>query len=132
MNKAVRLYVKVQREMNEHGQMTPVNIIRCDGHSITIARVCTVEYNMPSQFGRTADRYTIEMEGRTRRLFFEHESDKYKFGRWFLECQTPGRVRHQSLYQVMIMRIRRMKQQKNIELTARIGGILRQDCRRAG
>ena len=123
MSKAVRLYVKVQREKNEQDQLMPINIIRCDGHSITIDRVCTVEYNLPSQFGRTADRYTIEMEGRTRRLFYEHESDKYKFGRWFLESQTPGRSRHTSLYQAMLQRIRNMSRQKSMDLMVRNHGM---------
>lgn len=82
-----KVYVKVQTDIDEAGQMLPRRIYWEDGRSFEIDRVSAVRPAYAAKGGGQGDRYTIYVNGRERYLFFERSANinGNVIGRWFLE-----------------------------------------------
>ncbi len=85
--KNMRVYVKVQTDINEDGQMLPRRITWEDGRCFDIDRVSAVRPAHAAKAGGCGDRYTIFVNGVQKYLFFERSTNLSGnvIGRWFLE-----------------------------------------------
>lgn len=84
-----RIYVGARVEMDENGRMFPRQIIWADGRHFDIDRVVDVRPAAAAKAGGQGDRYTVEVHGRRRYLFFERSADISgpMVGRWFVESK---------------------------------------------
>lgn len=88
--KSVKVYVKVQTDIDENGQMLPRRITWEDGRSFDIDRVGAVRPAYAARAGGQGDRYTIYVNGLQRYLFFERSTNTNGniIGKWFLERRS--------------------------------------------
>ena len=73
----------------EDGTIVPYVLVWTDGREYTIDRVKDVRSAPALKAGGVGDRYTVEICGRDRFLFFEHNADcrSERIGKWFLEVR---------------------------------------------
>lgn len=85
--KSARVYVKVQTDIDEEGQMLPRRITWEDGRCFDIDHVSAIRPAYAAKAGGQGDRYTICVNGRHKYLFFERSTNisGNVIGRWFLE-----------------------------------------------
>lgn len=82
-----RVYVGVDVYHDPDGRMHPLSILWTDGHKYDIDRVTDMRQAASLKVGGQGDRYTIEIEGHPKYLFFERSpsvADRV-IGRWFVE-----------------------------------------------
>ena len=85
-----KVYVTVNVDFDEAGQMLPRWLIWEDGLRYDIDRVKAVCSTYAPRAGGNGDRYTIVVRGQLRYLYFEHSSpNDPKVGRWFIERRGP-------------------------------------------
>lgn len=84
-------YVPVRVDFSEEGMMLPRAIVWTDGMEYPVDRVKDVRCAPALKAGGVGDRYTVEICGCDRFLFFEHNPDERseRIGRWFLEVRNP-------------------------------------------
>lgn len=82
-----KVYVAVNVDFTENGQMRPRSIIWEDGQIFPIDRVKAIRPAHAERAGGLGDRYTVMIGGHERYLFFEHNEcyGDRDVGRWFLE-----------------------------------------------
>ena len=82
-----RLYLPVSVVFREDGTMLPRSFIWTDGVRYRIDRVLDIRPAPALKAGGQGDRYTLEICGQIRYLFFEHNCDygSSNLGRWFME-----------------------------------------------
>ena len=87
MANAAKVYVAVLASFTEDGQLIPRRIRWEDGRLYTIDRVLEVRPAASLKAGGQGDRYTIQIGGKQRYLFFERSAgaDQSRLGRWFVE-----------------------------------------------
>lgn len=86
MNEA-KVYVSVLVAVDREGRMFPRKIRWEDGQVYTVDCVYDVRPAPALKAGGQGDAYTISVQGKRSRLFFEHNTDSSsaKVGRWFVE-----------------------------------------------
>lgn len=87
MNKSIKVYVPVEVDFDESGQMYPRLIHWEDGKAYKIDRILDVRPVPAARADGQGDRYTIRMNNQETYIFFEHNPD---YGgsildRWFVE-----------------------------------------------
>ncbi len=87
MNNPNKLYVGVIVDFRDDGVMLPREIVWEDGRRFKIDRVSDLRQAASMKAGGQGDRYTIEIGGKQRYLFFERSPDLRgpRLGRWFVE-----------------------------------------------
>ncbi len=82
-----KVYLRVAVEMRDDGLMLPRRLFWEDGRDYDIDRVVAVRPAPAAKTGGQGDRYTVEILGRQRYLFFERCDDLRGpvVGRWFVE-----------------------------------------------
>ena len=82
-----RVYVSVNVDFTEDGQMLPRSLVWEDGCTYEIDRVKDIRPKPAEKSGGQGDRYIIIVRGCERQIFFEHnpEYGHQKVGRWFIE-----------------------------------------------
>ena len=85
-------YVPVRVDFSEDGIMFPRSIIWIDGEEYPIDRVKDIRRAPALKADGQGDRYTVEIGGRNRFLYFEHNPDygNEQVGRWFMEILDPS------------------------------------------
>ena len=85
-------YVAVRVDFSDEGIMLPRSILWTDGQVYSIDRVTDVRGAPALKAGGQGDRYTVEICGQERFLFFEHNADcgSERLGRWFVEVKDAG------------------------------------------
>lgn len=83
----IRLYLNVRVDFTEEGMMLPRSFVWTDGETYEIDRVLDCVAAPALKAGGQGDRYKLEIRGKIRYLFFEHNSDcgSANLGRWFME-----------------------------------------------
>lgn len=83
----VKVYVQVSVDFNSDGVMLPRELIWEDGEKYTIDRVADIQQAAAMRAGGQGDRYTIEVRGQRKYLFFERVANLTGnvIGRWFVE-----------------------------------------------
>ena len=85
-----KVYVSVGVEMGNDGRMLPRKLVWVDGTEYEIDRVIDIRSALSAKVGGQGERYTVEILGRRRYLFFER-SDNLNgpvLGKWFVEGRT--------------------------------------------
>ena len=84
-------YVRVRVDFDKEGSMFPRAIIWTDGQEYPIDRINDLRSAPARKAGGQGDRYTVEICGQERFLFFEHNPDdrSERIGKWFLEVRNP-------------------------------------------
>lgn len=92
VKKYIRQYVNVLVDFDDEGVMYPRSIRWTDGQEYPIDRVKDIRSAPALKAGGQGDRYTVEICGAERYLFFEHNADygSERPGRWFVEMKSPG------------------------------------------
>ncbi len=87
MGKNAKVYVPVLAAFSTDGTLMPKQLCWEDGTLYTIERVVDIRPSPALKAGGQGDRYTIQVQGKSSYLFFEHNTDTYsaKLGRWFVE-----------------------------------------------
>ena len=82
-------YVPVRVDFLEDGYMVPYALLWTDGREYSIDRVTDVRNAPALKAGGMGVRYTVEVCGQERFLFFEHNANyrSERPGRWFLEVK---------------------------------------------
>ena len=82
-----KVYVQVNADFNIDGVMLPRELVWEDGEKYTIDRVVDIRQAAAMKAGGQGDRYTIEVRGCRRYLFFERVANLTGnvIGRWFVE-----------------------------------------------
>ncbi len=85
-----KMYVCVDVEIDGDGWMRPRRLIWEDGRRYEIDRVVAVRPAVSAKVGGQGDRYTVEMMGQQRYLFFERSGDLSGpvVGKWFVEGKS--------------------------------------------
>ena len=83
----VREYVEVLVTFAPDGTMLPRCLVWEDGRHYDIDRIKAIQSAPALKAGGQGDRYTIQIDGQERYLFFEHNADygSEKLGKWFVE-----------------------------------------------
>ncbi len=83
----IKEYVEVEVTFEPDGTMLPKYLVWQDGRHYEIDRVKAIQAAPALKAGGQGDRYTIQIEGKERFLFFEHNTDygSEKPGKWFVE-----------------------------------------------
>ena len=83
-------YITVRIDFSEEGIMFPRSILWTDGQEYPIDRVKDIRSAPALKAGGQGDRYTVEICGQDRFLFFEHNPDygSERLGRWFVEVKN--------------------------------------------
>ena len=86
----IKQYVSVRVDFSDDGVMLPRSLLWTDGKEYPIDRVKDLRSAPALKAGGQGDRYTVEICGQDRFLFFEHNTDPYHDhpGRWFVEVKT--------------------------------------------
>lgn len=86
MTESAKLYLQVNVDFTENGEMLPRTLIWKD-RVYPIDRIKKVRPAHAERAGGVGDRYTVMVNGRERYLFFEHNTDAVDkdVGRWFVE-----------------------------------------------
>ena len=84
-------YVPVRVSFREDGAMVPYALVWTDGREYAIGRIREIRSAPALRAGGQGDRYTVEICGKDRYLFFEHNPDNGSplIGRWFVEAKNP-------------------------------------------
>lgn len=92
--KIIRQYVRVRVDFDELGGMYPRSILWIDDREYTIDRVKDMRSAPALKGSGQGDRYTVEIGGQDRYLFFEHSADcsSERPGRWFVEVKCSEKV----------------------------------------
>ena len=87
----IRQYVAVRVDFGDDGAMYPRSVFWTDGREYPVGRVKDVRSAPALKAGGQGDRYTVEICGMERYLFFEHNADygNERPGRWFVEVKCP-------------------------------------------
>ena len=82
-----KIYVRVNAEFDRDGFVHPLAIIWTDGRRYDIDRVTAVKHMHASKAGGNGARFTINVQGRERYLFYERtaELEGNYVGKWFVE-----------------------------------------------
>ena len=85
--KLQRVYVKVNSDFDSTGYMQPRSITWKDGRVFFIESVKDFRPASSIEQGLPGDCYTVVINGKVRRLYFERSKDRFAshFGRWFVE-----------------------------------------------
>ena len=83
-------YITVRVDFSDDGLMLPRSILWTDGQEYPIDRVKDIRSAPALKAGGQGDRYTVEIHGRERFLFFEHNADcgSERLGKWFVEMKN--------------------------------------------
>jgi hypothetical protein len=83
----MKVYVEVVASFDFNGRLMPLSLTWEDGRQYTIERVIAVHPAPALKAGGQGDRYTIQVQGRDKYLFFERSASLKgnKLGRWFVE-----------------------------------------------
>ena len=81
------VYVTVDVRMSRDKHPTPRAIIWTDGRRYEIERVISMRPGTAAKSGNQGDRYTVQINGQQRYLYFEHnpKADSPDVGWWFVE-----------------------------------------------
>ena len=82
-----KIYVKVNSDFDQTGEMMPKSIIWSDGRVFEIDRVESFRPASTLEPGRTGDCYTVIIRGERKYLFFKRNLRMYdhRIGRWWVE-----------------------------------------------
>ena len=82
-------YISVRAEFRDDGIMLPQSIFWTDGREYPVDRVKKICSARSLKAGGPGDRYTVEIGGRERLLFFERNPEPYErpLGRWYVEVR---------------------------------------------
>lgn len=82
-----RIYVKVRVDINNDGWMLPRQLVWEDGRQYDIDRVLAMRPAAAAKAGGQGDRYTVQMQGQTRYIYFERSPNLTGpvVGQWFVE-----------------------------------------------
>ena len=85
-----KVYVDVEAHFDKDGTLLPWEITWEDGRKYAIDRVTNIQRGMPKQTDYMSDCYTIVIQGRESRLYFERNRrmSGNSVGRWFVERRT--------------------------------------------
>ena len=91
VKKYIRQYINVRVDFDDEGAMRPRSIRWTDDQEYPIDRVKDIRSAPALKAGGQGDRYTVEIGGLERYLFFEHNADygSERPGRWFVEVRSP-------------------------------------------
>ncbi len=83
----MKVYVPVLVDYDINGNARPLVITWQDGRKYKIDRVTEVRLGTASPTGGSGDRYTILIQGRVRKLYFERKTNltAHTIGRWYVE-----------------------------------------------
>ncbi len=89
-NEYLKQFVNVRADFSEDGKVVPRAIIWTDGQEYPIDKIKDVRSAPALKAGGIGDRYTVEICGQDRFLFFEHNPDccSAQLGRWFVEVKN--------------------------------------------
>ena len=84
-----KLYISVRAEFRDDGIMLPQSIFWTDGREYRVDRVKKIHSARSRKTDERSDRYTVEIGGRERYLFFERNPEPYErpLGRWYVEVR---------------------------------------------
>ncbi len=84
---ARKVYIKVIAVFHSDGRLEPHSLIWEDGQKYLVDRVLAVSPAAAMKAGGQGDRYTVEICGQRRYLFFERDPSINGdcLGRWFVE-----------------------------------------------
>ena len=84
-------FIDVRVDFSAEGAMSPRSIIWTDGREYPVDRVKDVRPAPALKAGGMGDRYTIDIGGHERYLFFEHNPEPFQalIGKWFVEVKNP-------------------------------------------
>ena len=82
-------YIPVGVEFRDDGIMLPYAIFWTDGRKYPVDRVKKIISARSRKTDERSDRYTVEIGGRERSLFFERNPEPYErpLGRWYVEVR---------------------------------------------
>ena len=82
-------YIPVGVEFRDDGIMLPLSIYWTDGREYRVDRVKKIISARSRKTDERSDRYTVEIGGRERYLFFERNPEPYErpLGRWYVEVR---------------------------------------------
>ena len=82
-------YIPVGVEFRDDGIMLPYVIFWTDGRKYSVDRVKKIISARSRKTDERSDRYTVEIGGRERYLFFERNPEPYErpLGRWYVEVR---------------------------------------------
>ena len=82
-------YISVRAEFRDDGIMVPQSIFWTDGQEYRVDRVKNILSARSRKTDERSDRYTVEIGGRERYLFFERNPEPYErpLGRWYVEVR---------------------------------------------
>ena len=85
--KPIKVYLGVEVDFGSDGVMLPRTIIWEDGSRFEVDRVLDIRPAAAQKAGGQGDKYTFEINGQIRHIFFEHNCDygSANLGRWFME-----------------------------------------------
>ena len=85
--KPIKVYVAVKAAFAADGTLLPRIITWEDGEKFAIDKIIDIRQAAAMKAGGQGDRYTLEICGQIRYLFFEHNCDygSSNLGRWFME-----------------------------------------------
>ncbi len=84
-----KTYVEVIALFDSDGELLPLTIIWEDGRKFEIDKVLEVRQAAAMKAGGQGDRYTIQVHGKNRYLYFERPPriSGSQLGRWFVETR---------------------------------------------
>ena len=82
-------YIPDGVEFRDDGIMLPLSIYWTDGRKYSVDRVKKIINARSRKTDERSDRYTVEIGGRERYLFFERNPEPYErpLGRWYVEVR---------------------------------------------
>jgi len=82
-------YIPVGVKFRDDGIMLPYVIFWMDGREYSVDRVKKIISARSRKTDERSDRYTVEIGGRERYLFFERNPEPYEqpLGRWYVEVR---------------------------------------------
>lgn len=82
-----KVYVQVAADFGVDGQLLPRSLIWEDGNRYEIDKVLACKSAAAMRAGGQGERFTIQVNGRERYLFFERSTDLNgpNLGKWFVE-----------------------------------------------
>ena len=83
-------FITVRVEFSDEGILFPRSLIWTDGREYPIDRIKDIRSAPALKAGGMGDRYTVEICGQERFLFFEHNPDPCdaRLGKWFVEVKN--------------------------------------------
>ena len=83
----IKVYLRVNVEFTEEGMMLPRSFVWIDGRTYKIDRVLHCKAAPALKAGGQGDKYTFEIQGKIKEIFFEHNCDygSENLSRWFME-----------------------------------------------